>query len=268
MVVSGRFRVVEILDEASMSIVARAESPSGDVALKLLHPELGKEADLRERFRREASALSKLRSEHVVRVLEVVEHEGLPCMVMEYLAGDDLDRVLEHSGPLAVEDAVSAIHQACEGIAEAHALGILHRDLKPANLVQLPDGLVKVIDFGIAKSTDSEETSLTGTGSAMGSPLYMSPEQLRQEKLDARVDVWGLGVTLYELLVGVTPFESEMPAMVLAGIFSRTPPSIRDERDDVTEALEALVFRCLAKDRGDRFASVTALAEALEPYAG
>jgi len=265
--VGGRFRVVEVLDEASMSIVARArvEDPSGvEVALKLLHPELGKEADLRERFAREASALARLRSLHVVRVLEVVEHEGLPCMVMEYLDGDDLDRVLEHSGPLAVPDAVSAVRQACEGLAEAHALAILHRDMKPANLVRLADGLVKVIDFGIAKSMVSEETSLTGTGSAMGSPLYMSPEQLRQEKLDARVDVWGLGVTLYELLVGFTPFESEMPAMVLAGIFNRAPPPMRDERDDVPRALEAIVERCLAKDRGARYASVSALSEALE----
>jgi serine/threonine-protein kinase len=268
MVVAGRFRVIEILDEASMSIVARAESSQGEVALKLLHPELGREADLRERFRREASALSKLRSEHVVRVLEVVEHQDLPCMVMEYLDGDDLDRVLEHEGPLPVVEAASAIHQACDAIAEAHARGLLHRDLKPANLVRLPTGLVKVIDFGIAKSTSSEETSLTGTGSAMGSPLYMAPEQLRQEKLDARVDVWGLGVTLYELLVAVTPFESQMPAMVLAGIFGRPPPSIRDERDDVPEALEALVFRCLSKERSERFASVTALSEALEPYTG
>jgi serine/threonine-protein kinase len=268
MVVSGRFEVEEVLDEASMSIVARAKGPNGDVALKLLHPELAREDDLRERFRREASALSKLRSEHVVRVLEVVEHHDLPCMVMEYLDGDDLDRVLEHEGPLGVREAASAILQACEGVAEAHARGLLHRDLKPANLIRLDSGLVKVIDFGIAKSTASEETSLTGTGSAMGSPLYMAPEQLRQEKLDVRVDVWGLGVTLYELLLAVTPFESEMPAMVLAGIFGRPPHPLREERDDVPEGLEALIFKCLAKEREGRFASVTALSEALEPYAG
>jgi serine/threonine-protein kinase len=102
----------------------------------------------------------------------------------------------------------------------------------------------------------------------MGSPLYMAPEQLRQERLDVRVDVWGLGVTLYELMVGVTPFESEVPAMVLAGIFSRPPQPIRDDRDDVPEGLEQIVLRCLAKEPAERFASVTALAEALDDYVG
>lgn len=271
MLVAGRYRVEEILDDASMSIVARARGNYGgavrEVALKVLHPDLAGEDDLRERFRREARALSKLRSEHVVHVLEVVEHGGEPCMVMELLEGEDLDRVLEEEGPLPVGEAVMAVHQACDAIAEAHGFGIIHRDLKPANLFRQSWGSIKVIDFGIAKSTASEETSLTGTGTAMGSPLYMAPEQLRQEKLDARADIWALGVTLFELLAGITPFESRVPAMVLAGILGRPPLPLREERPDVPEELEQVILRCLEKDRDKRFGSAIALREALEPFA-
>jgi len=258
-----------------MSVVARGERlPSGEtVALKLLHPDLAADPELQERFRREARALSALESEHVVRVLEVVEAaDGQPCMVMEFLEGEDLDRVLDEEGPLPLGEAVAAVHQACEAVAEAHAHGVIHRDLKPANLfrVRTDDGSmnVKVIDFGIAKRAETgEEPSLTGSGTAMGSPLYMAPEQLRAERVDIRADVWALGITLYELLSGITPFEAPVPAMVMAAIFGRPPMSLCDERPDVPAELEQIIFRCLAKDPAERFASVAALAEALEPYA-
>jgi len=267
--VAGRYRIVGILEEGQMSIVAHArrESDGLDVAIKVLHPDLANVPELVERFRREARALTRLCSEHVVRVLEVVEAAGLPAMVTEFLHGEDLDRVLDAEGPLAIGDAVSAVHQACDAIAEAHALGIIHRDLKPANLFRTEGGHIKVIDFGIAKSPNADdEPSLTGTGSAMGSPLYMAPEQLRCERLDARVDVWALGATLYELLAGITPFEAEVPAMVLAGILTHAPHPLRAEREDVSEELERVILRCLAKDPRDRFASVTALQEALEDH--
>ncbi|MBL8719019.1 MAG: serine/threonine protein kinase [Myxococcales bacterium] len=267
--IAGKYRVLDRIDDGSMSIVARArvEGPStigvGNlVALKVLHPDLAGDPELVERFRREARALGRVRSPHAVRMYEVVEIPP-PCMVMEWLEGEDLDHRVAEDGPLPVDEAVRAIVEACDAISEAHALGIIHRDLKPANLFLTPTG-VKVIDFGIAKDALTPETSLTGTGAAMGSPLYMAPEQIRCERVDARADVWALGVTLYELLVGVTPFESEVPAMVLAGILGRSAPPIRDDRPDVSERLEAIVFRCLEKDKSGRFASASALAEALE----
>lgn len=275
LIVAGRYRVVEILSEGQMSVVARGERlPAGEpVALKLLHPELAADPELCERFRREARALATLESEHVVRILDIpdVSEDELPCMVMELLEGEDLDRVLDEEGPLSLAHAVSAVRQACEAMAEAHAQGVIHRDLKPANLfrVRTADGSihVKLIDFGIAKRADTgEEPSLTGSGTAMGSPLYMAPEQLRAERVDTRADVWALGVTLYELLSGITPFEAPVPAMVMAAIFGKPPMSLREERPDVPPELEAVVFRCLAKDPGDRFASVAALSEALEPW--
>ncbi|MBI2394420.1 MAG: serine/threonine protein kinase [Deltaproteobacteria bacterium] len=274
-VVAGRYRSIEILEQGDMSIVARGErvGDGAPVALKVIQPELAADPELLERFRREARALESLRSEHIVRVHEVVEIEGSgPCMVMELLDGEDLDHVLDTDGPLPIGDAVAAVRQACEAIGEAHAHGIIHRDLKPGNLFRLrtDDGSmrVKVIDFGIAKAADTgEDPSLTGTGTAMGSPLYMSPEQLRAERVDARVDVWALGVTLFELLAGITPFEAPIPAMVLAAIFGKPPLPLREERPDVPPELEAIVLRCLEKDSSRRFASVSALAEALEPYA-
>ncbi len=274
-VVGGRYRVEELFPdrEGAMSIVARARRlDTGEaVAIKALHPELAGDAELVERFRREARALALLRNEHVVRVHEVYEPKpGEPCMVMELLRGEDLDQVLEEEGPLELHDAVAAIDHACDGVGAAHAHGIIHRDLKPANLFRArqPDGsfVTKVIDFGVAKATAIDESSLTGTGAAMGSPLYMSPEQLRQDDLDVRTDIWALGITLYELLVGVTPFESEVPALVMAGIFTQPPVPMRDDRPDVSEALEAVIFRCLEKDREARFASVHALREALDPF--
>ncbi len=274
--IAGEYRVEALLPEGSTSIVARARRGDGlPVALKILHPSLAHEPELVERFRREGRALVRLESEHVVRVLEVID-DPLPILVMELLEGDDLDRVLEVEGPLPVADAVSAVWQACDAIAEAHAHGIVHRDLKPANRVRVGPARagdvarVKVIDFGIAKTTAGGEPSLTGTDSAMGSPLYMAPEQLRCEPIRfpdaARVDVWGLGVTLYELLVGVTPFEDEVPAMVLAGIFGRPAPPIRPDRPDVPPALESVILRCLEKDRARRWASAAALREALEAF--
>ena len=264
---AGRYRVAEIVEEGSMSIVVRARRDADglDVAIKVLHPDLASIAELVERFRREARALTRLRSEHVVQVLDVIEVESLPAMVMEFLVGQDLDRVLDAEGPLPIREAVSAVSQACDAIAEAHALGIIHRDLKPANLFRTATH-VKVIDFGIAKSAAPDEESLTGTGSAMGSPLYMAPEQLRCEKLDARVDVWALGVTLYELLAGITPFEASVPAMVLSAILTRTPHPLRAERDEVSEDLERIVLRCLAKAPAQRFASALALREALDDH--
>lgn len=267
-VVGEKYRVVERFDDGSMSVVAKAVVEAGPlppgtpVALKILHPELSGDPELVERFRREARALGRMQSPHAVRMYEVLALPQ-PCMVMEWLDGEDLDRRLDAEGPLPVDEAVRAILEACDAISEAHALGIVHRDLKPSNLFLTPAG-VKVIDFGVAKDETSAEASLTGTGAAMGSPLYMAPEQIRCERVDARADVWALGATLYELLVGVTPFENEIPAMVLAGILGRTAPPIRDDRPDVSEALEAIVFRCLEKDKAARFASVTALAEALE----
>jgi serine/threonine-protein kinase len=194
-------------------------------------------------------------------------------MVMEYLDGGDLSAWLEKRGPLPVELAVEFLLQACEAIAEAHALGIVHRDLKPANLfvVRLPSGgqCVKVLDFGISKRTglSASGASMTRTSAVMGSPLYMSPEQMQASKdADARSDIWALGVILYELVTGESPFLADsMPELVLK-IMSGAPEPIRNKRPDAPAGLEQVVLRCLEKDRARRYATVGELAVALVEF--
>ncbi|UQA63981.1 serine/threonine protein kinase [Polyangium aurulentum] len=168
-----------------------------------------------ERFLREARAAARLRSEHVARVHDVGRMEnGAPYMILEYLDGSDLKAQIRRQGVLPIEDAVMYVLQACDAIAEAHAAGIIHRDLKPANLFLIRrhngSSCVKVLDFGISKRTGLDEVELTGTGALLGSPMYMSPEQMARTKaVDARTDIWAMGVVLYEHVVGRAPFRGQ-----------------------------------------------------------
>jgi serine/threonine-protein kinase len=195
-------------------------------------------------------------------------------MVMEYLDGGDLANWLEKRGAMPVEQATEFLLQACEAIAEAHALGIVHRDLKPANLfvVKRPDGglSVKVLDFGISKRTGlgASGASMTRTTAVMGSPLYMSPEQMQSSKdTDPRSDIWALGIILYELITGDAPFVADtMPELVLK-IVSAPPPLLRTKRPDAPLALEQIILKCVEKDRSKRYQNVAELAAALVDYA-
>jgi serine/threonine-protein kinase len=217
----------------------------------------------------------KIHSEHVARVLDVGTSEaGTPYMVMEYLDGEDLEHVLASRGPLPVEEAVGIVLEACEAIAEAHSLGIVHRDLKPANLflARRPSGkaIVKVLDFGISKIAQGTKTSsTTSTTALMGSPAYMSPEQIRTPTtVDVRTDVWCLGVVLYEVLSQRLPFEAgSMPELVFT-IVEKPHVPLSALRADVPDALAAIVDRCLEKTQAHRFGDVGALARALAPYGG
>ena len=242
------------------------------VAVKFLLPQVCANAEAVGRFLREARAAVQLESEHVARVIDVGTLEtGAPYMVMEYLVGADLGQVLQTRGPLPIEEVVDYVLQACEAIAEAHALGIVHRDLKPANLflTQRKDGsaLVKVLDFGISKATGDEaaiQPSLTATSAVMGSPQYMSPEQMRSSKnVDSRTDIWSLGMILYELLAGRPAYEADTLPGLCAMIATDPPPPLRKVRPDVPAALEAVVMRCLAKDPEQRMHDVGELATAL-----
>jgi serine/threonine-protein kinase len=242
------------------------------VAVKMLRSELALQGELVARFEREARAATRLTSPHVAQVTDVdALPSGEPFMVMEFLEGRDLASELETRGPLPVHDAVRYLIQACSGMEEAHARGIVHRDLKPSNLfLTLRNGaeIVKVLDFGISKIESPQEAHLTSTFSAMGTALYMSPEQVRSaKKVDARTDVWSLGAALYELLSGKPPFLGESATAVVAAIVSEPVPSLRERRPDVPEALEAVVLHALEKDRERRIASVSAFARELAPFA-
>ena len=275
--VAGKYRIERVLGEGGMGVVIAAThlQLGQRVAIKLMRREVINDEAV-ERFLREARALVRLRSQHVARVIDVGEtSDGVPFMVMEYLEGSDLSDVVHQRGKLPVKDAVEYLLHACEAIAEAHAAGIIHRDLKPANLflTRAPDGSdsIKVLDFGISKSIEADEgpyaKKLTATTTVIGSPAYMSPEQMRSARdADARSDIWSLGVILYELLAGVIPFDgATYPDLVLA-VNMQTPAAFSTYRLDVPAALEAATFRCFEKKRDDRFASVADLAEAIAPF--
>jgi serine/threonine protein kinase len=278
-VLAGKYRVERVLGVGGMGVVVAAHHVQLDskVALKFLLPAMLGHREAVDRFAREARAAVKITNEHVARVTDVgTLDSGAPYMVMEFLEGGDLADWIRQHGPLPVEQAIDFVLQACIAIADAHTLGIVHRDLKPANLfcVRRSDGqfLIKVLDFGISKmntlGTSSPGGSVTQTSSIMGSPLYMSPEQMQSPKsVDAKTDIWAMGVVLYELLTGRTPFEGETIAEVAVKAATQLPPSIRAQRLDVQPDLEVAIFKCLAKDRNERHANVAELAVSLLSFA-
>jgi eukaryotic-like serine/threonine-protein kinase len=278
-ILAGKYRVERVLGRGGMGYVVSAfhTQLGQSVAVKFMNPELCEREEPVTRFLREARAAVRIKNEHVARVLDVGTLEnGAPYMVMEYLDGHDLAEELDKRIQLPTYAAVDYLLQASEAIAEAHALGIVHRDLKPANLflTHRLDGtpLIKVLDFGISKALIDEEgqpaSSLTATQALIGSPQYMSPEQVRKPKtVDGRSDVWALGVILYELLSGRQPFAGDVAMSVLAAVVSDPVPSIRELRPDVPIELERVILRCLEKKPEARYQSVAELAQALEPFA-
>ena len=274
-VLAGKYRVERVLGAGGMGVVVAATHLELDqlVALKFLLPQFLENAEAVQRFTREARAAVRIRSENVAHILDVGRLEdGAPYIVMEFLEGQDLATRVEQLGPLAVEEAVDAVIQACDAIGEAHLLGIVHRDLKPANLflTRRADGtpLVKVLDFGISKvTTGLEQSQLTRTSGLIGSPYYMSPEQLTTPKdVDARTDIWSLGIILYELLSGAPPFDAEAMGQLVLTIMSEPVEPISPTRQDVPLGLDGVIATALAKNRVDRFQRIEEFAQALIPF--
>jgi len=273
-VVGGKYRIEKVVGHGGMGIVYAAHHLVLDkrVALKLLLVDGLQGSETVERFLREAQASARLRSDHVVRVTDAGALDtGHPYLAMEYLEGCDLAELLSLEGPQPCSETADYMLQALAALAEAHAAGIVHRDLKPANLfLAVRDdktNILKILDFGISKQSGvrAHWKDLTGQ-TVLGTPVYMSPEQLRSSKsVDARADLWSLGVVMYELLTGKVPFDGEGPGEVFAAILEQTPASPRVHRPDLSATWEAIILRCLRREPEARFQNAGELAEALVP---
>jgi len=278
-VLVGKYRVERLLGEGGMGVVLAVHhlALGQTFALKVLAPGKAITEEHRVRFAREARAAARLAGPHVVRVVDSGElseapFEKTPFLVMEFAAGKDLAEVLDEAMTLPVETAVRYTLQACEALAEAHARGLVHRDLKPSNLLlcEASDGtpLVKLLDFGISKLAEEFEPALTTSQAVMGTPRYMAPEQMRSAKdVDPRSDLWALGVILYEMLAGVTPFDGSTLVELVLAVQQQAPMPLSEVAVGVPDGLVMVVHRLLNKDPEGRFPNVGALAAALAPYA-
>lgn len=284
-VIAGKFRVERVLGAGGMGVVVEARDVDLDerVAIKLLLPAALERPDLVARFRREARAAVKIKSEHIAQVIDVGSREdGSPFIVMEYLEGYDLSKPIRKNGRLPLRTAVDYILQACEALAEAHALGIVHRDIKPPNLFLTlrADGspCIKVLDFGISKviggldtpeGVEVTEATLTQTSVVLGSPRYMAPEQISKPKsVDARADIWGMGTTFYRIVAGVAPYEGNTLPEIFAAILMTPsgPPPMHQHCPDAPPELDAVLQRCMRINPAERWANIGDFATALAPF--
>jgi serine/threonine-protein kinase len=277
--IAGKYRIERMIGRGGMGVVFAAEHEvlHQRVAVKFLVPERADDPVLTTRLLNEARAAASIRSEHVARVLDVEELAGSGAfIVLEYLEGMNLADVLDRRGQLPMREAVQYVAEALDALAHAHSMGIVHRDLKPSNLflASRPDGThaIKVLDFGVSKlkaEPHAEPTGLELTlpAALVGSPHYMAPEQVRDARtVDARADIWSIGVLLYKLLTGAMPFDAESLGGAFAAVLTEAPKSLCAIVMEVPADLERVVFRCLAKSRDDRYADVGELAQALAPF--
>jgi serine/threonine protein kinase len=272
---AGKYRIERLLGRGGMASVFSAfhEELGHRVAIKVLHSD---DSGAATRLIREAQTTARLGGAHVPRVFDLGRLPGgAPYIVMEYLIGEDLSQVLAR-GPVAPWEAVGYVLQACAVLGPVHAAGVVHRDLKPANLFLVAQEggapVLKVLDFGISKGgfqdDSAEAQSLTSTGAIVGSPMYMSPEQIRASKdVDARSDLWSLGVILHELVTGDRPFHGATLSALAIAIATEPPSRPGAVRPGIPPGLERAILRCLEKDRSARFQSVEALSRALAPFA-
>jgi serine/threonine protein kinase len=249
------YQLSKVLGRGAMGVVYLGHDPGLDraVAVKLMDPEVSRDPASRERFAREARSVAAIRHDNVVQIYAVREADGLLYLAMEYIDGQSLEEVVEKSGPLSIADLGAAAEQIAAGLHAAHARGIIHRDLKPANVLRGKDGRCRLVDFGLARS--DKDASVSVAGSVVGTPLFMSPEQVYGEPLDHRSDLFSLGTVLHVLATGKNPFSANSTVAVMKKVADVDPPPLRELRKDVPEWIERLVRRLHAKRANERFAT-------------
>lgn len=263
----ARYEILEILGRGGMGIVMRGLDTALDrqCAIKVLSPNLASSAAARKRFSREAKSAAAVVHPHVVPIQTVNEHQGLPFLVMPVIEGQSLQRRVEENGPLSVIETVRIAAQVAEGLASAHAQGLVHRDIKPENILLENDvERVQITDFGLARAID--DASMTRSGIIAGTPQYMSPEQAHGDSIDHRSDLFSLGSVMYFMLTGRSPFRAETTMGVLNRIGHDAPRSLRSINAEVPAWLEAIVVKLHAKAPGDRLQTAEEVFELLNQW--
>ncbi|MEU1090351.1 protein kinase [Streptomyces sp. NPDC005892] len=268
-VAGGRYQLRDLLGEGGMASVYLAYDAALDrqVAIKTLHTELGREQSFRERFRREAQAVAKLQHPNIVSVFDTGEDELggalMPYIVMEYVEGRPLGSVLREDiatqGAMPADKALKVTADVLAALETSHEMGLVHRDIKPGNVMITKRGVVKVMDFGIARAMQSGVTSMTQTGMVVGTPQYLSPEQALGRGVDARSDLYSVGVMLFQLLTGRLPFDADSPLAIAYAHVQEQPATPSTLNRAVSPAVDALVARALRKNPNERFPSAVAM---------
>ena len=260
----GKYEVLEEVGRGAMGVVFRARDPviGRPVAVKTITTGIAEDPELWERFRREAVAAGGLQHPNIVTIYEMSDSDGLPFIAMEYLEGESLEKVISRQAQMPLAQQLGQMVQACRALDYAHRRGVIHRDIKPANIMVTLEGVVKVVDFGIARLADAAKTQ---TGSLLGTLCYMSPEQLRGQRADQRSDIWSLGTVMYELLTYRRAFDGENHAAVMMSILQDEPLGIEECIPECPANLERVVQRALHKDESLRYQTMEALLVDLEP---
>ncbi len=261
---AGRYEIIESLGTGGMGKVYRAydNKIKEEIALKLLRPEIATNKKTIERFSNEIRLSRKITHRNVCRMHDLNEHQELQYITMEYVPGEDLKSFIRRVGHLPPGKAISIGRQICEGLTEAHALGVIHRDLKPQNIMIDKSGNAKIMDFGIARSLRAE--GITGEGTIIGTPEYMSPEQVEGRETDQRSDIYSLGVVLYEMLTGKVPFEGENTFSIALKHKDEMPPHPRKFNPELSPELSAVILKCMAKEKEERYQSAQDLLRDLD----
>jgi serine/threonine protein kinase/predicted Zn-dependent protease len=263
-VFAGRYQIIEELGKGGMGQVYKATDSkiNEKVALKLIKPEIAQDKKTLERFSHELKTARKISHKNVGRMYELMEDKSLHFITMEYVSGQDLKGLIRQSAPLSVSRTIKVTKQICEGLSEAHRMGVVHRDLKPSNIMIDRDGDIKIMDFGIARSL--KEKGITGAGVMIGTPEYMSPEQVEAKEVDQRSDIYSLGILLYEMITGKLPFEADTPFAVGIKQKSENPQPPKELNPQIPDDLNQVILKCLEKEKSNRYQSAGEVRSGLE----